>query len=401
MPNNHHKIHNTPEKYQKWIDSLKGDINDGFVTIDPEIRKQFNNLPKEIKEKSLKAKTFILYAFELNEQQAKPFEQKVEETIEFIENHLKSFKKPYIATSFGSDSIVLMHLVMRASKNLGLEYPDMFLNDTLNTFKEEKQYWADITKEWGIIDKVKLFKPPTDEKGNMYTVWSIAKKYGHLPSFRAWKKINKDGTGVLTTKEMGGSGGNTPECCDILKKKTLKKYLNSLPEDQRYDLQFVGTRAEESHMRRSSVLQRCRTYVFKHFVKYPIRTCTPLSFWTMEDTRKYYEVNNIPFNPAYKAHDQDRLGCASCPAHINWEIRLAKDPTNEGFGMLKMNLKLMKQFIDEGTEKPERLENSITTLRKYISSNESKSLTDIQRQKIIDLVKEYNNKTNLDDFLQV
>lgn len=378
---------------------MKKAIIDELNVIDPEIRKKFHELPMEKKEKSLKAVTFIIYPFEVNEQMKKPFEQKEAETIEFIENHLKTFKKPYVATSFGKDSILLMHLVMRACQNLNIEYPDMFLNDTLNTFKEEKQYWADISKEWGIIDKVKLFKPPFDERGNRYTVWSIAKKYGHLPSFRglqgrgkAFKQSGKK------DKAKEGSRGTTPECCDILKKATMKEFLKSMPEDSRYDLQFVGTRAEESAMRKISLMQRCRSYIHKSFVKYPMRVATPISYWVDSDIDQYYEKYNIPKNPAYLAHDQDRMGCASCPAHKNWEIRLAKDPTNEGFGMLKMNFKLMKQFIDEGTENPDRIINSIKVLEKYITSEDSKSLTDVQRQKVIDLIKEYKNEPNLDDF---
>lgn len=360
---------------------LRGDPNDPLVNIDPEIRQKFNDLPMEQKEKSLKAKTFMIYPFEMFEQQKKPFEVKDEETMEFIENHLKAFKKPYIATSFGSDSIVLMHLVMRACKNLSIEYPDMFLNDTLNTFKEEKQYWADMIKLWNIADKVKLFKPPTDDRGNMYTVWSIAKKYGHLPSFR----VIRGGK----TNKLGGSRGSTPECCNILKKATMKNYLKSMPKEDRYDLQFVGTRAEESHVRANSLLQRCRSYVHKTFVNYHMRTCTPLGYWTKEDIDKYYQKYDIPKNPAYQAHNMERMGCASCPAHKNWEIRLAKDPTNEGFGMLKMNFKLMKEFIDNGTENPERLIKSIQTLKKYIKNKDSDELTDEQRQRIIELIKEY------------
>ena len=349
---------------------LRGDTNDKFKRIDPDIREKFMALPDELKAKSLAAKTFILYPFEIKEQQSKTFEQKDRDTIEFIENHLKEFKTPYVATSFGKDSMVLMHLVMRACKNLNIDYPDMFLNDTLNTFKEEKQYWADMTKEWGIIDKVKLWKPPVDERGNMMTVWSIAKKVGHLPSFRSTKNRNKQGVNK-TKKQMGGSGGGTPECCDILKKKTMKKYLNSMPENERYDLQFVGTRAEESRMRAMSLLQRCRTYVIKTFVKYPMRTCTPLSFWTMEDTTEYYKKYNIPMNPAYKAHDIDRMGCASCPAHMYWASRLAEDPTEEGFGMLKQNFRILKQTEADGTEAKGRLQDCVDELKLLLKTNVS------------------------------
>ena len=369
------------EKKYKWS-HLSGDPNDPLKKFDKEARKKFNEQPEEKKAKSLAAKTFILYPFELIYNQKKSFEEKEIDSMELIENHLKIYKKPYIATSFGSDSIVLMHLVMRAAKNVGVEYPDMFLNDTLNTFKEEKQYWADITKLWGIQDNVKLFKPPTDEKGNMMTVWSIAKKVGHLPSFRTM--------GGMKKKDKQGSKGTTPECCDILKKATLKKYLKSLPEEERYDLQFVGTRAEESRMRMISVLQRCRTNILKTFVNYPMRAVTPLSFWTMEDTQEYYKRHNIPKNPAYKAHDMERMGCASCPAHKFWEIRLAKDPTNEGFGMLKQNFKILKQTIEDGTENSNRLQESVNVLKRYMKKKESKTLTEPQRERIEKLIQEYD-----------
>ena len=366
---------------------LKGDPDDPLKQFDKKAREEFHKQPEEKKAKSLKAKTFILYPFELKYNQDKSFEEKDKDSMELIENHLKIYKKPSIATSFGSDSIVLMHLVMRACKNVGVEYPDMFLNDTLNTFKEEKQYWADMTKLWGIIDKVKLFKPPVDEKGNMFTVWSIAKKVGHLPSFRT------------IGGRRGGSKGKTPECCDILKKSTMKKYIKSLPKEERYDLQFVGTRAQESRVRANAVLQRCRTSILKTFVNYHMRAVTPLSFWTMEDTQKYYEVHNIPKNPAYKAHDMERMGCASCPAHKNWEVRLAKDPTNEGYGMLKQNFKILKQTIEDGTEKTDRLKESIKTLQKYLKSKESKTLSISQRQRIINLIKEFGKEGSIDDFM--
>mgnify|MGYP003657376184 CR=1 FL=1 len=361
---------------------LRGDPNDPLKKFDKEARKKFNQQSEEKKAKSLSAKTFILYPFELIYNQKKSFEEKEIDSIELIENHLKIYKKPYIATSFGSDSIVLMHLVMRAAKNIGVEYPDMFLNDTLNTFKEEKQYWADMIKLWGIQEKVKLFKPPTDEKGNMMTVWSIAKKVGHLPSFRTMGGMKKE--------DKQGSKGTTPECCNILKKTTMKKYIKSLPEKERYDLQFVGTRAQESRMRMISVLQRCRTNILRTFVNYPMRAVTPLSFWTMEDTQNYYKIHDIPKNPAYKAHGMERMGCASCPAHKFWEIRLAKDPTNEGFGMLQQNFKILKQTIEDGTENPNRLEESINVLKRYLNKKESKSLTQSQRKRIQSLIQKYH-----------
>ena len=214
----------------------------------------------------------------------------------------------------------------------------------------------------------------------MFTVRSIAKKVGHLPSFRS-------GGGKKEDKQ--GSRGATPECCNILKKATMKKYLKSLPKEERYDLQFIGTRAEESHMRALAVMQKCRTSILKTFVNYPMRAVTPLSFWTMEDTQKYYKVHNIPKNPAYEAHSMERMGCSSCPAHKFWEIRLAKDPTNEGFGMLKQNFKILKQTIEDGTENIQRLQDSVNVLKRYMMKKESEALTDVQRERITKLVEEY------------
>tara|TARA_R110002074_G_scaffold346222_2_gene516581 strand:+ start:42 stop:467 length:426 start_codon:yes stop_codon:yes gene_type:complete len=111
----------------------------------------------------------------------------------------------------------------------------------------------------------------------------------------------------------------------------------------------------------------------------------------MEDTRKYYVVNNIPFNPAYKAHDQERLGCASCPAHKFWVTRMAKDPSNEGFGMLKQNFKILKETIEAGTEaQSDRLQESVDELKRFLKKKESKTLTEPQRERIKKLIEQYD-----------
>ena len=367
---------------------LSSDPNDSYKMFDKEARKKFHELPAEKKEKSLSAKTFILYPFELNYNQSKSFEEKEKETLELIVNHLKSHKRPYVATSFGMDSVVMMHLVIRGAKIANVPIPDMWLNDTLNTFKEEKQYWKDMVQFLDIEKQFRIFTPPLNKEGKRYTVWNIAKQYGHLPSFRGTRK-KKNGK-VLSKSETGGSGGQTPECCDILKKKSMKNYMKSLPNAERYDLSFIGTRADESHMRRLSLLQKCRSYIIKTTFPYPIRNVTPLGYWKMTDIYEYYARYNIPKNPAYKAHNSERMGCASCPAHKNWEIRLAKDPTTEGFGMLKMNLKILKETVEAGTERKDRFNESINTLQKYLKSKESiKELPDSNRVKLTELLKEF------------
>lgn len=370
------------ERIEQEIIEQELELDENMRLFDPKAREAFHKQPMEKKEKSLKAKSFIIYPFELFYNQDKTFEEKEEETLFLIKEHLKKYKRTFVSTSFGMDSIVMMHMVLRAwqeLKNDGINIPkpDMFLADTLNTFKEEKQYWEQIIELFDIKDNFKMFKPPKDKDGRQYTVWSIAKKYKHLPSFRSMQRESKN--------RKIGSRGVTPECCNILKKKSLKNFLKSLPEIDRYDCHFVGTRAEESRMRAMSLLQRCRSYIVKTIFPYPIRTVTPLSYWVKADIYEYYARYNIPKNPAYKAHNMDRMGCASCPAHKFWEIRLAKDPTNEGFGMLKQNFKILKE-----TE-PERLVKSIQVLKRYIKKKESyKELSDDSRMKVEKLIKDFD-----------
>lgn len=367
--------------------------NDGLRKIDENIREKFNALPEE-KKLTQKAKTFVLYPFELKMNQEKSFDEKIQDAEDLIERHLKRFKHCYVATSFGNDSIVLMDMVIRVARRIGVPVPDMFLNDTLNTFKEEKQYWEQMIKFFGIEKEFKKFTPPKDKDGKQQTVWSIAKKYGHLPSFRAmggrgasYKKLHKN------SKIKDGSKGQTPECCNILKKKSMKEFFKTLPVDNRYDCSFIGTRADESRMRAMSVLQRCRSYLITSMFPHPIRAVTPLSYFYDIDIQQYYVVYNIPQNPAYKAHNMERMGCASCPAHKNWEMRLVKDPTNEGFGMLKMNLKILSE-----TE-PQRFISSINNLEKYLTSKESKTdMTSEAFNRAINLLQELKNHKLYNEF---
>ena len=227
---------------------------------------------------------------------------------------------------------------------------------------------------------VKIFNPPADKHGKQQTVWTVVKKVGHLPDFRRRHDQRKN-----------GKRGHTPQCCDILKKASMKHYMKDL--EDKYDCHFIGTRAEESRMRSMSVLQRCRTYLITSIFPHPIRAVTPLSYWKRSDIDEYYKRYNIPINPAYEIHQMNRMGCASCPAHKNWEIRLATDPTNDGFGMLEMNFKLLADSVHAGTDYPERLVESMLVLKKFLAKKEShEKLTDKMRERIELLLDNYSEE---------
>jgi len=336
-------------------------------------------LPKIRQIPKIKPKSFVLFPFELHAKMREPFEAKEAESLELIINHLKEFKKPYVASSHGKDSIVLVHLIWRACKKLEIPMIEVWLNHTLNTYKEEKDYWDEFNLWLGIEDKFKVFYPPKFE-GKQETVWTIAKRYG-LPNFRS------------TARGIKNSYRNTniPQCCDILKKKTIKDFLKGLPEDKRYDCNFVGTRAQESQIRSLIVLQRCRSFFKKTRGAYPIRTVTPLSFWKATDILEYFARWEIPVNPTYEIHNLERMGCASCPAHIGWEERLARDPTEEGFGMLKQNLKIL-QATDQ-----ERFNESLNKLDFFCKS--AFYLTEHQQDRLIELLRGFDNRVTITDFM--
>lgn len=310
-------------------------------------------LSKIYKHPEGKKTSFILDPFELNEKQNEPFENKERESLYLIKEHLKVFKKPVVHTSHGRDSIVLVHLVWRAVQELraeghDIEMPECWLGDTLNVFKEEPQYWKDFNKWLNIEDKFRIFKPPKLPNGKQATMYSVAEFFKRLPDFR-----RSSDSGVEYAKRK------TPECCDWLKKFSQNEFMKSLPEEERYDLQFIGTLAIESQIRRLGVLQRCRSYMTKYRRPYPIQSCTPLSFWKKSDIYEYFARYKIPVNPAYEVHNQQRLGCAACTAHKGWELRLARDPTEEGYGMLEKNLKLLKMW------EPDRYKLAIENLKSH------------------------------------
>jgi len=354
-------------------------MSEKYLTAEDGLR-QF---PKKRQIPEWRSKTFILFPYEMHAKMKESFEQKEADSLDLIKNHLKAFKKCHVMSSHGSDSIVMVDLIRRACEELKIEMIDVWLNHTLNLFKEEKDYWPIINKFLGIEDKFRVFYPPKDKQDKIQTVWTIAEKVGHLPMFRS----------TARHKSMSYKHTNTPECCDILKKASVKDFLKHLPKDERFDCVFIGTRAQESQIRSLGVLQRCRSYLQKTRTPYPKRVVTPLSFWKMEDTLEYYRRYNIPRNPVYQAHNVERMGCASCPAHLGWEIRLARDPTEEGFGMLKLNLGILKK-----TE-TERFQDSLETLQKYIKSPKSKELSENSRSKLINLLRQFGCIT-LEEFLE-
>jgi 3'-phosphoadenosine 5'-phosphosulfate sulfotransferase (PAPS reductase)/FAD synthetase len=291
--------------------------------------------------------------YEVEAELAKTYEEKLKETYSIIREHLKAFKRPQIATSWGKDSVVMSAIVMDICLNefkmnpRSRDFPVFTLAHTNNIYPEEPAYWERIRLQLKIPSTKFLIMKPKYKDGKDKTVWSIAKEAGHLPSFRN-----------VNNKDIPYKFRNEPECCYQLKRESVNVYLKKQKKYMRHQLVLVGIRAEESQARRFSVMMHCRTFTTRHKRPYISRTLTPLAFWKSADIERFFKDTGLEKCPVYKAHNQTRMGCASCPAHKNWEKRLAEDPTETGVGMLKMNLQILR------VTQPNRFWNSISRLYK-------------------------------------
>lgn len=133
------------------------------------------------------------------------------------------------------------------------------------------------------------------------------------------------------------------KCCDFVK--------GGLKHDKRPS--FIGTMAEESHLRRKSWIDRgCNIFNQKRFVS------RPLSLWKNSDIWRYIKENNLEINPAYGYQPHlsleqqklrfQRLGCSSCPLGANIEqklinYRIAKNLDVSNFEM-RNRFEILKEY---------------------------------------------------------
>lgn len=218
----------------------------------------------------------------------RPYNLKVEYSLELLREAKKRFKKICVACSFGKDSLVILHLAMQIWKkplvvfnNTGVEYPETLKHRDL------------ILEQWD-IDYTEV-KPETN-------FFKIAKEYGY-PQMR-WKN-------------------RTPKCCFLLKEKPASKFY----KDNDIECTIVGITWDESYMRRWLAIRYKDQYYVK---KEKINKVLPILYWDIEDVWRYTRENNIPINKAYEK--TDRVGCMPCTGFIGWEAKMAR-----------MNYKLYKK----------------------------------------------------------
>ena len=190
-----------------------------------------------------------------------PLDKKIEKSKEIIEEALEKYKKLGIGFSGGTDSLVLLHLILPLKKNI----PCIFV-DTQHEFPETYEFMNKVVIEWDIKDfqKVRADEKRTDE---------FKEKYGFkTPEFT----IAYDGYHKIAP---------------------MIKVIG----DREFDAFFVGLRGVEHEERAKEIFFSPRQnpdHIRVH----------PLLFWRQGDVLDYVKRFNLEVNPLY-AKGYTSLGC--------------------------------------------------------------------------------------------
>jgi len=216
-----------------------------------------------------------------------PFGDKLSRSLHVIQDALR-YGRPVIASSFGKDSIVLIHLVHSIDDSI----PIVFTNTGVN-FRETLKYMGEMKQLWGL--KIYELRP---EK----TFWQIVEEWG----YPKWARNSKTGD------------KREPKCCAILKHDPMNRFIKK----EKPNIVFVGLLGDEGRQRRMNYINKGGPIY--EAVADKVMKCIPLIWWTQEDIWHYHDINNIPRNPVYEKYGIVRTGCITCTGHKGWQEQLNK-----------------------------------------------------------------------------
>ncbi len=193
-----------------------------------------------------------------------PLDKKVEKSREFINEALKKYPKIGLGFSGGTDSLVLLHLVLPLKPDI----PTIFV-DTQHEFPETYDFIKKVAKEWNL----KNFNTVKAEEDKLE---KMAERFG------------------LKTAEF------TTICCHYHKIAPMMKAIG----DFGFDAFFVGLRGVEHE-------ERAKETFFSPRKNPDHIRVHPLLFWRKKDVLEYVKKNNIECNPLY-SQGYTSLGCTVC-----------------------------------------------------------------------------------------
>ena len=249
--------------------------------------------------------------------------QKIDHTVGTIEAFMSRTGKPvFVSFSGGKDSTVLLDICRRYIEP---HFKGVFIN-TGNEFPEIVNFVKSTSDITTITPGINI-KKVIAEKGFPLISKEVSK---YIREFRTTKSQKlRDLRLYGKTMENGTKSGFIPykwrfllrekfmvseQCCDILKKRPIKKYQKESGE-----LPLIATLATESKLRMQQYIIRggCNSWKEGHLASYP------LSIWTEKDVKDYIAKFNVDICPIYQNPKCNRTGCMFCGfgAHLEKSSR--------------------------------------------------------------------------------
>ena len=193
-----------------------------------------------------------------------PLDEKIKKSQEVIKEALAKYPKIGLGFSGGTDSLVLLHLVLPIKPNILTVFVD-----TQHEFPETYHFIEEIRKEWHLVNHTAVM---ADER----KLEEFKQKFG------------------LKTPEF------TTTCCEYHKIAPMMKAIG----DFGFDAFFVGLRGVEHE-------ERAKESFFSPRKNPDHIRVHPLLFWRQKDILEYVKKFNIKCNPLY-AQGYTSLGCHVC-----------------------------------------------------------------------------------------
>jgi len=184
--------------------------------------------------------------------------------LEQIEQCLNKHENPVVACSFGKDSLVVLHMVLRIRPKIAVVF-----NNTKCEFPDTLRLKRQLVEQWN-LNLVEAFPNAG------WTFWKVVEKYGFPLGQRR-------------------GGAATSKCCYYLKKAPMQQAMKQL----KWDLVIDGLTIHESRQRYLLLTKYPDNLSYRYHKKWNCHKLSPIRDWTPSDVWDYIDRNNIPYNSYY------------------------------------------------------------------------------------------------------
>lgn len=207
-------------------------------------------------------------------------EEKLYIAVELTKMALQRGAKPVVSCSFGIDSIVTLWIVRRALIELGRDPSEIQVvwNNTLNEFKEVRDFQVWITKEWNLNLIITKPKKP---------LMKVIEEHGENGKVTADYFTAKKGDRKFNKRPL------SEKCCHHLKHEPMK----AARKKNDWDLLFVGTRGDESSQRLIAGLRDGDFFYSKR--EWMALVCKPIQWFKDDDIWNLVYKYDIPHTTIY------------------------------------------------------------------------------------------------------